>query len=319
MEQAAKYVYKVFLEKSITKAAGKLFISQPALSAAIARHEKELGFQIFNRSTIPLSLTPKGQIYIDSLAQILAIERETDQRLRATTDTEFRQIAVGCTNSIAYYLLPRICDTFHQKHPEVKITVDLGNNGNSDNLPQKLLRNQIDFYICDDPPNIKCKTLLLLQEPLLIAIHKQIKIPQALRQCAVSHDGLFDQEHVPRVRDISLFQDIPFIDYYTGTVMYKKTQAIVGNHRAAPIRIINAKNALFHFRLASRGVGALIMRVSAAKEVFTREDDLSYFLLDHEAAKHKIYLCSNTERKHTPIMQDFLSVCQSICGEYTSA
>ena len=93
MEQAAKYVYKVFLEKSITKAAGKLFISQPALSAAIARHEKGLGFQIFNRSTIPLSLTPKGQIYIDSLAQILAIERETDQRLRATTDPEFLLLA----------------------------------------------------------------------------------------------------------------------------------------------------------------------------------------------------------------------------------
>ena len=53
MEQAAKYVYRVFQEKSITKAAEKLFISQPALSAAIARHEKELGFQIFNRSTIP--------------------------------------------------------------------------------------------------------------------------------------------------------------------------------------------------------------------------------------------------------------------------
>ena len=82
MEQAAKYVYRVFQEKSITKAAEKLFISQPALSAAIARHEKELGFQIFNRSTIPLSLTPKGQIYIDSLTQILAIEQETALQLR---------------------------------------------------------------------------------------------------------------------------------------------------------------------------------------------------------------------------------------------
>lgn len=316
MEQAAKYVYRVFQEKSITKAAEKLFISQPALSAAIARHEKELGFQIFNRSTIPLSLTQKGHIYIDSLAQILAIERETDQRLRTIADPEFRQIAVGCTNSTAYYLLPRICDAFHQKHSEVKISVDLGNNGNSDNLPQKLLRNQIDFCICNDPPNIKCKALLLLQEPLLIAVHKGIKISQSLSQCAVSHTGLFDQEHAPRVRDTALFQDIPFIDYYTGTAMYKKTQAIVGNHRAAPIRIINAKNALFHFRLAKLGVGALLMSVSAAKEVFGPEDDLLYFLLDHEAANHKIYLCSNTDRKHSPIMQDFLSVCQSICQEY---
>ena len=153
----------------------------------------------------------------------------------------------------------------------------------------------------------------------MIAVHKQIKIPQPLRQCAVSHDGLFDQEYAPRVRDTALFQDIPFIDYYTGTSMFKKNQAIAGAHKAVPIHIVNAKNALLHYQLAKLGVGALLMSVSAAKEVLGPEDDLLYFLLDHEAANHKIYLCSNTERKHTPIMEDFLSVFQSICGEYTSA
>ena len=310
MEQAAKYVYKVYQEQSITKAAERLFISQPALSAAIARHEKELGFQIFNRSTLPISLTPKGQIYIESLAQILAIEEETAIQLREAAGLEHQQIAIGCSSTAAYYLLAGICEAFTRSHPDVRITVDLGNNGGLDNLPQKLLHRKLDFYLCNDKPNIKCTAIQLLQEPLLIAISDQLKIPEALKPFSLSYDALLSPAQPVSP---SLFRSIPFVDYFAGTAMFKKMHKILGNYKSTPFRIINAKNAIFHYQLAKNGSGAILLPKSAAIALFSPVDNMCFFYPDHEFATQELYICSHAGNEFSPIMQEFLHTCRSYC------
>ena len=52
------YFYHVYKEHSFSKAAEKLYISQPSLSAIITREEKKIGSPVFDRSTNPVSLTP---------------------------------------------------------------------------------------------------------------------------------------------------------------------------------------------------------------------------------------------------------------------
>ena len=58
------YIYAVYEEKSFSRAAKKLFVSQPALSNMVKKAEKEIGAPIFDRSTIPLTVTPAGEYYI---------------------------------------------------------------------------------------------------------------------------------------------------------------------------------------------------------------------------------------------------------------
>ena len=67
LETNAKYIYTVYRLKSVSLAAQELYISQPALSRAIKKAEKELGIQIFNRKTIPLSVTTEGKLYIEAI------------------------------------------------------------------------------------------------------------------------------------------------------------------------------------------------------------------------------------------------------------
>ena len=67
MFQGMEYVYQVYKDKSFSKAAANLFISQPSLSANVKRVEKKVGFPIFDRSTKPLSLTECGKEYIQSV------------------------------------------------------------------------------------------------------------------------------------------------------------------------------------------------------------------------------------------------------------
>ena len=64
MFQGMEYIYEVYKEKSFSKAAAALFISQPSLSANVKRVENRIGYPIFDRSTKPLQLTEVGKHYI---------------------------------------------------------------------------------------------------------------------------------------------------------------------------------------------------------------------------------------------------------------
>ena len=74
MFNGMEYVYEVYKEKSFSKAAKKLFISQPSLSATVKRVENRIGYPVFNRNTTPLTLTECGEHYIKAVEEILAIQ-----------------------------------------------------------------------------------------------------------------------------------------------------------------------------------------------------------------------------------------------------
>ena len=61
-----KYVYEIYKEKSFSKAAQNLYISQPSLSARIKKIEQQIGAPIFDRSTTPLRMTEVGEAYISA-------------------------------------------------------------------------------------------------------------------------------------------------------------------------------------------------------------------------------------------------------------
>ena len=62
-----EYFLTVARERSISKAAEKLYVSQPYLSQHILRLEESFHTRFFNRETTPLTLTPAGEIYARSL------------------------------------------------------------------------------------------------------------------------------------------------------------------------------------------------------------------------------------------------------------
>ena len=65
-----EYFITTVREGSISKAAEKLYLSQPYLSQCIARTEKELGVKLFDRSHMPLKLTEAGKIYMRYLESV---------------------------------------------------------------------------------------------------------------------------------------------------------------------------------------------------------------------------------------------------------
>ena len=81
-ERHIEYVLTIVREGSITAASRKLYVSQPSLSQTIKLIERNLGAEIFNRRTEPISITPAGEMYIEAARKVLAIEEALRQEIR---------------------------------------------------------------------------------------------------------------------------------------------------------------------------------------------------------------------------------------------
>ena len=75
------YVYAVYEEGSFTKAAKKLFISQPTLSVAIKSVEEEIGAPIFERDASGVKLTEVGREYIATAEKIISAKEDFEKAL----------------------------------------------------------------------------------------------------------------------------------------------------------------------------------------------------------------------------------------------
>ena len=96
-------IYTVYQEGSISKAAQKLFISQPSLSVMIQKIEEEVGIPLFDRTCKPIRLTEAGQEYIKATEEILHIEKSFDNYLEAC-----QQLHVGIAHTNAIIKSPTI-------------------------------------------------------------------------------------------------------------------------------------------------------------------------------------------------------------------
>ena len=93
-----EYVYLVYQEKSFSKAAQKLFVSQSAVSAMVRKTEAKIGCQIFDRSTIPLTVTKEGEYYIKCAEQFMRLEKNMDAYFKDMADLNTGHLSVGSSS-----------------------------------------------------------------------------------------------------------------------------------------------------------------------------------------------------------------------------
>ena len=314
MEMIKKYVYEVYKESSFTKAAQKLFISQPALSSAIAKYEKSIGFRIFDRSKNPLKVTSEGRVLIESIESIINIEASVKQQIALMGRQHKSEISIGGSTSGAYYLMPKICALFHKEHPSALIKIDLGNNNSYDNFETKLQNGTLDLVIDYIPLGDSMESTVICEENMVVIV-PQCMISDGLKQYAMTYDELNMVHRARAVKDVSLFGDISFIAFSQGSViMRSKMEDIFGEYHTIPLIVSNYRNIIIHYNFVKEGIGAIITDIGAAKAFFSNSDKVSYFLLDNEKAKREIYLTTSSKNLHSPLIKRFIEITKAVCG-----
>jgi DNA-binding transcriptional LysR family regulator len=120
------YLLETFLtvaaEKSFSRAAEKLFRTQPAVSLAVQRLERELGERLLDRSGRELLVTDAGRLVIEFARRYQNLGRDLETALAELKDNAAGRLIVGANESTALYLLQHI-ELYRRLYPRVKIQV----------------------------------------------------------------------------------------------------------------------------------------------------------------------------------------------------
>jgi len=132
-------------ENSITLAAKKLYISQPAVSAAIKELEIFYGSPLFDRISKKLYLTEAGKTVYQYAIHITSLFDELEENIKNQT-SETGSIKIGSSITIGTHLITEYIQKFSKQHPNVKpyVTID-----SSDVIEHMILNNELDFGLIE--------------------------------------------------------------------------------------------------------------------------------------------------------------------------
>jgi len=169
------YVKTIADEKSITRAAQKLFLTQPSLSHCVASIERQLGTRLFRRTSGGLVLTYAGEKYYRMACEVLRVYAAFESEIIEESELVRGRITLGITNYLACDLLPRMLPRFHREHPGIELRIV---EETTDELEKRLLSGRLDFAIMhtgagdgasEDPglahEVLRCDPFLLLAPP----------------------------------------------------------------------------------------------------------------------------------------------------------
>ncbi len=165
-----QYVLAVAEHQNFTKAAQKVFVTQPTLSMQIQKLEDELDVQIFDRSKKPIQLTETGKKIVTQARNIV---NESD-RIQDIVDQQKGFIGgtfrLGVIPTIMPTLLPMFLHNFIKKYPKVKLKIEeLGTEA----IIEKLREGHLDAAIAATPLELdNIKEQVLYYEPFVAYIPK---------------------------------------------------------------------------------------------------------------------------------------------------
>ncbi|OHR66557.1 hypothetical protein HMPREF3291_01605 [Bacillus sp. HMSC76G11] len=114
---------KVAENKSFTKAAELLFVSQPSLSKTVQKLERELNVILFDRSTKSLRLTDSGLIVYEKSKEILSKIESISVSLYELSDLVTGKLHIGIPQIIGSFFFPKIAQTYSKKFPGVSLSI----------------------------------------------------------------------------------------------------------------------------------------------------------------------------------------------------
>lgn len=114
---------------SITAAAQRLHISQPALSRELKMFEDRLGIVLFERMPKGMRLTEAGRVLHGYATRLFALECSAEATMRELAEARSGRLSIGASNTIGTYVLPRVLAAFRQARPKVQVSLFVGNTG----------------------------------------------------------------------------------------------------------------------------------------------------------------------------------------------
>lgn len=182
--QQMDYVLAVAQEQSFSKAAQKLYVTQPSLSQSIIAIEKALGATIFDRSRSPVRLTAAGRIIIDTIKQIRSLEDNMKNRISDLESSVSGTLTIGASSFRTGCLLAKSIAKFRLTYPDVEVSVI---EDSSERLLKLIKEGQLDVFVGTGSFDKKLfHAEPLAKENLVLAVAKSHPFNERFSDCSLS-------------------------------------------------------------------------------------------------------------------------------------
>jgi LysR family hydrogen peroxide-inducible transcriptional activator len=288
-----RYLVAVAEAGNFTRAAEKLFVTQPTLSQQIINLERELGHKFFHRLGRKAVLTEAGTIFMDRARRILFEADNAAKELQDDPGLE-RRIHVGAIPTVAPYLLPPLIALCRKKHPNLQISI------REDFRPQLVrgvLEGELDLAITAQPvTNKQVAVELLMTEPLTLVVNRGH--PLTLCNRVVSNDLAGET----------------FVLLGNASSLTEQVQSFCGDHNIEPRVGFRCAQVSTVKSLVAIGAGISILpRVTRAREDV---DSLVYIELADASPTRELVTIRHLQRYQSRGVSQFLKLLRESVQEH---
>jgi DNA-binding transcriptional LysR family regulator len=233
---------------SISEAAKRLFVTQPAVSAEIASLEHTLGMRLFFRTNRGVRLTPEGTVLYGYIKKAFSFISAGEEKLRELGGLKSGLLRIGASDmTLRFFLLDYITE-FRELYPDVHLTVT---NNPTPKTFEALRNGSIDFGVVSEPFSIAS------EEDFVLVPVREINDIFIVK----SDDPLADKKGITK-KELAAHPVI-MLERHTSTRSY--VSSYLGSDFPPPVIELATSDLLLEF--AKRGIG-----ISSIVEDFAKEE-----------------------------------------------
>ncbi len=241
------YILAVYEEGSISKAAKKLFISQPGLSQYIKSLETSLGVPLIEFKESKLIFTSAGLKYVELAKQMVGMTNGLEEELAETSQYPYGTVNFGISSFWSSSLLPSILTYFNTNYPNISLAFE---NDSEENLIDRLLENKLRFALVNLPITSKKLDYFPLFE-------EEVRFIASKNNPVIQQHYLDSPEN--EVVDFRHFRDEPFIFLNKAPNIRSQLEQLCASAGFTPQKTVNSDTVCLVRKLCylNYGVSAL--------------------------------------------------------------
>jgi LysR family transcriptional regulator, low CO2-responsive transcriptional regulator len=155
----------VFRTGSVSAAADELIVTQPSVSAAVTALSRELGVRLTERAGRSIRPSPAGEAFAPYAADVIGLLEQGARAAREAAEAAGKELRIGAVTTAAEHIVPQLIEAFSASHPEVTLSVDVGNR---ERVFERVRSHRTDVAIGGRPPSEGVVGEPVLDNPIVI-------------------------------------------------------------------------------------------------------------------------------------------------------
>ncbi len=267
-------LYRIFnvvsRNKSFSKAAQELYMTQSAVSQAIMKLENELEIQLFYRTSKGIVLTNEGKLLNEHINSALGIINVAEEKILEFKTLKTGQLRIGVGDTISRYFLLPYLEEFHARYPGIKLNIL---NGTTTEICDFIKSGKADVGICNLP---------IHDDHLQVIPCKEI---QDIFVCGEKFKKLTNK---PISLEYLMRMPLIFLEKKSNSRMFVENFFKKRGFQVSPVFELGSYDLVLEFTKINLGISCVIKEFSRH---YLERGDLYEIRLEEEIPKRSIGIC----------------------------